>query len=114
MDLYNTLSIQTSNVLEKSLVIWDHTVLPANWQRCRGALPDFTLVFISTHYHAMDGVRLSRSRHSSKGVQPVPNGCCDKRKATVGFDPGTSHTTRPYSLICKFYMHCLVTTSEFC
>jgi len=27
-----SLSIQTSNALERSPVIWDHTVLPATWQ----------------------------------------------------------------------------------
>jgi len=34
VDLYSaSSSIQTSNALERSLVIWDHTVLPATLQR---------------------------------------------------------------------------------
>jgi len=37
--------MQTSNVLERSLVIWDHTVLPG-----RGDSPNFTLAFTSTHF----------------------------------------------------------------
>jgi len=45
-------------------------------------------------YHPAEGGRLSRPRHCSKGAQPMPkaayrSGCCDKHKATVGFDPGT-------------------------
>ena len=64
----------------------------------KGDSPDFTLAF-TTHqysfYRPMEGGRLSRPRHCSKGAQPVPkavycSGCCDKHKAAVvGFDPGT-------------------------
>jgi len=39
--------------------------------------------------------------HCSKGAQPVPkakyrSGHCDKHKAVVSFDPGTSHTAVEY------------------
>jgi len=46
-DLHNASSlIQSSNALERLLVIWDHTVLPAD----RGDSPNFTLAFTSTHF----------------------------------------------------------------
>ena len=62
----------------------------------------------------MEGGRLSRPRHCSKGVQPVPeavyrSGCRDKhhRLPAVRFEPGSSHTAvrhvtaRPLRHWCK-------------
>ena len=50
-------------------------------------------------YHPTEGRRLSRHRHCSKGVQPVPKAVYrsdvyDKHAhgATVGFEPRSSHT----------------------
>jgi len=48
-------------------------------------------------YHPTEGGRLSRLRHCSKGVQPVPkavyhSGCRDKQVPAVRFEPGSSHT----------------------
>ena len=48
-------------------------------------------------YGPMEGERLSRPRHCSKGAQPVPkavyrSGCHDKQLPVVRFEPGSSHT----------------------
>ena len=48
-------------------------------------------------YRPTKGGRLSRPRHCSKGVQPVPkavyrSGCRDKQLPAVRFEPGSSHT----------------------
>ena len=63
-------------------------------------------------YCPTDGKRLSRPRHYSKGMQPMPkavycNGCCDKRKhlwCDWNRDPLTlqsdAMTTRPLQLAC--------------
>jgi len=70
-------SIHTPNALKGSLVIWDHTVLPA-----RGDSPDFTLAFLPVL------TLLSCRRWKAESAKAVyRSGCCDKHKAAVGFDP---------------------------
>ena len=56
--------------------------------------PDIWYLF----YRPMEGGRLSRPRHCSKGVLPVPkavyrSGCHDKELPAVRFEPRSSHTT---------------------
>jgi len=70
----------------------------------KGDSPNFILVFTSTHFTVPQNVE--GRVNLSKGAQPMPkavyrSGCCDKHRAMVGFNPGTSHiavkhlTTRP-------------------
>jgi len=92
-------SKQTSNALKRSLVIWDHTVLPATWQRWFSRL--YSLAFTSTHFTVpwrVEGwVDLGTE---GKVQQPMPktayhSSCRDKR-TDGGFSPAARYTrTRP-------------------
>jgi len=48
--------MQTYNALERSLVMWDHTVLPAIWQRWFSRL--YPGIHQYSFYHPTEGGRL--------------------------------------------------------
>jgi len=62
-------------------------------------------------YHLTEDGRLSRPRHCSKGVQPVPmavyrSGCRDIQLPMVRFEPGSSHTAVKHVTI-RLLRHCI-------